>query len=272
VQAEMWETASIEEVQKKLEEADNDTLVIVDCDDTLIRPKDSILQTAHNKELKKLMNKMEKQSKGTAAARYQKIILRDASGLLLSPQWPKILATLQTRGVRILLLSSSLTGDPEEERNLPLWRYQKLCDLGIDFQKSWREVPESVFFCEEEGPLFGERKGQAIFKNGLLLCCFGQKGEALRLFLKSLPQYSFKKIIFVDDVEHNLKSVGKVAHALGMVFVGIKFTLEKERRPDPLDLSIAERQLRFLIQEERWISEEEIRSLENAATPPLPFS
>jgi hypothetical protein len=263
----MWKTSSIEKIQKALEVVGSDTIVIVDCDDTLIRPKDSILQTAYSKELKRLMNKMAGQSK--SAARYQRIILRDASCLLLSPQWPKILAALQARGVHVLLLSSSLTEDPEDGKNLPSWRYQKLCNLGMDFRKSWREVPERVFSCEEEGPLFRRRRGQVVFKDGLLLCCFGQKGEALHLFLRSLPQYSFKRIIFVDDVEHNLKSVGKVAHALGRTFVGIKFILEKERTPDPLDLSIAEQQLRFLVKEERWISEEEVHALKNVTDPPL---
>jgi phosphoserine phosphatase len=121
----MWETASIEEVQKELEVVDSDTLVIVDCDDTLIRPKDSILQTAHSKKLKEFMNKITgRQSKDTAIRRYQRIILRDALCLLLSSQWPKILATLQARSVHVLLLSSSLTEDPEDGKNLPSWRYQ----------------------------------------------------------------------------------------------------------------------------------------------------
>jgi FMN phosphatase YigB (HAD superfamily) len=265
-QAEMGSTSSIEAVQEKLDQADADTLVIVDCDDTLVHSKDLALRTASQKALEALAKSPQKSSQGKALdlrilqdaiafAPYLMAILRDAVLELLNPEWPRILSSLQRRGVKVLLFSSCLTGRRQDMEEIVAWRYAQLRDLGMDFRESWEGRSRELLHIEEAERSSALDTECAIFENGLLLCCLNKKGEALLAFLKATPQHSFKKIIFVDDCAHNVKSVGKAAHAAGLSFVGIEYTYEKSRTPPLVDLPVAQEQWHGLMSEKRWLSD-----------------
>ena len=60
------------------------------------------------------------------------------------------------------------------------------------------------------------------FKNGIIFCCCGNKGKALKAVLEKLD-YHPKKIIFIDDKKHYLTEVNEILNP-EITFIGIRYS------------------------------------------------
>jgi hypothetical protein len=101
-------------------------------------------------------------------------------------------------------------------------------------------------------------KEYPIFEDGMLLNGQESKGDVLKAFLETIPQYKFKKIIFVDNQLDNVKSVDKMCGDLGTEYVGIEYGYAETKKRPPLDVEKAKKQFKILIEEKRWVSDKEI--------------
>jgi hypothetical protein len=86
------------------------------------------------------------------------------------------------------------------------------------------------------------------------------KGQVLKAFLSKIPQYKFKKVIFIDDKVKNLKSVEKVCKETGTQFIGVEYSYYKFKKHPIFDPERAKKQYKTLVLEKRWISDKEMES------------
>lgn len=66
------------------------------------------------------------------------------------------------------------------------------------------------------------KKRPAYYKQGILFCCYNNKGEALATFLDAL-NLKPTKIIFIDDKENNIQNVAKAMESRNIPFVGLRY-------------------------------------------------
>ncbi|GHU17835.1 hypothetical protein FACS189472_05290 [Alphaproteobacteria bacterium] len=271
LEAKIITTDKIEDIEVEFAKADNETLVIFDCDDVLIEAHDAILQYQNEGALKIIANDFmkslanhhdEKHNPKDTYVFFRSIVMRDLSDDLLNDRWPLLIKVLQSRGIKTILLTSHDTGKFGVVKSMALWRHKELLKFDIDFAKSWHSVARidlgnvPVDECAHNGASTNPE-----FNYGMLLTGKAKKGFTLSAFLSKIPQYKFKKIIFIDDRIDNLKSVEKVSNEIGAEFVGIEYTYSKTKKRPTLNLEKARKQFEILIKEKRWMSDEEMEKI-----------
>ncbi|GHU17682.1 hypothetical protein FACS189472_04920 [Alphaproteobacteria bacterium] len=117
---------------------------------------------------------------------------------LVDPEWPDYIKGLQDRGIKVMLLSAYKT-----DAAAACERYNELQSSGIDFYAQWKDVAAHYVTDHSD-----EVWGRPMFWAGMLLTGNCPKGVVLSEFLKAHPEYKFKRIIFIDDHDPNLKNVG----------------------------------------------------------------
>ncbi|MDR0968191.1 MAG: DUF2608 domain-containing protein [Holosporaceae bacterium] len=266
-EAKMVKTDKIADIEIEFAQADDETLVIIDCDGVLIEPVDNVLKTQNARFCFKMLDDYAKKLKETSFSEKEineeiRLIMsigwKSAKQELLNKEWPELIKALQSRGIKVVLLSACGTGGWGVIKSTSEWRYDELLKFGIDFKKSWLGFKKIVFSD------FGLRKdrvwkGYPVFENGMLLSANEQKGDVLKAFLAKIPQYKFKKIIFIDDHQNMIESVQKAADDLGIKSVCIEYVYASTKKFPPLDEEKAKKQGEILCKERRWVSDEEIQ-------------
>jgi hypothetical protein len=92
------------------------------------------------------------------------------------------------------------------------------------------------------------------YADGVIKTEAALKGPVLKEILQKLPKL-FNKIIFVDDREEQIQSVE--SHCCDMGIACIAFHYVPFQQSPPLNERIAEYQLKTLVNEYRWISDDE---------------
>jgi hypothetical protein len=264
-EAKIIATNEIIDIEVEFAQADNETLVIFDYDDVLLEPVDAALLGENEKVSDKIAIDLMKSKdvKGKSISKDQmitalSILTRDMKTRLVHGKWPLLLSVLQSRGIKTVLLTSCGAGRQGVVEAVENVRAQHLRNVGIDFRKSWIGVKRFEFpniprksspFCNFHCP---------SFVDGMLFASGADKGGVLKAFLSKIPQYKFKKIIFIDDKLKNLKSVEKVCNEIGVQFIGIEFTYSKIKKHPILDPGKVRVQYKTLGLEKRWISDEEM--------------
>jgi hypothetical protein len=280
--AEVVTINTINEVVPFFNSADEETLVILDCDDTITEPVDWVFKFASREYLVRLVHasleahhlpRNKCSTREEVYSLFHHIITRSAKNTLLNREWPAFISTLQKRGVKVILLSSCTGGSIQETSSVPQWRYEELRRHGVDFSASWPGCKKIIF------PLDGDMSGKkpdkqtfAVFDRGMLLCPSKTKGRVLLAFLDRMPKHKFKKIVFFDDSIRNIKDVERAVEEIGLNYIGVEYTYARTRTLPPVDLDQVQEQIDLLVWEGQWISDEEMllrRQAKDRRLPPL---
>ena len=256
--AEIIKANDIKGIEKTLASIDQDTLVIFDVDEVLIMPKDQILQSPHREYINKLdtfLFASEQESENLWS-----IIFAQRPSIPVDPKMINMIATLQSKGIKVLALTHAMTGKLGYITSMKDWRYNELIRHGYDFEKSWKGVQDKTFNGLEKSNnrLASEVSSPPMFFKGIIFTEI-DKGEALEAFLNHY-KLKFKKIIFIDDRKKNLESVEKTISKLNIPFVGIEYTAAV-MHTEPLNEKRAQLQFKILSQEKKWISDFEADAL-----------
>ncbi len=240
-------------------EADSNTLILFDVDETLIEPRSVIFRpkTIENKAnlpwIIDLVSRVYGKSDKTEEY-YGSIWKVQETPLLIEPHIVSVIQSLQDRGVKVVALTALKTGSSYIISSLPEWRYNKLKELGIDFAKIG--LPDIIF---DELP---EKDGNYPMLYRGILCTNGvSKGELARAFLDRI-QWRPDKVIFFDDNKARVKEVEEAMQKHSIPFQGFVY-LGAEYMPGELNKEVAEFQLNYLVEHEDWISDEQALSLLN---------
>ncbi len=150
-------------------------------------------------------------------------------------------------------LTALKTGSSFTIPSLPEWRFNKLKELGIDFSKA--NFPDMIFNVlpqDDDG-------SYPLLYHGILCTSTSSKGHVLVAFLDR-AKWKPDLVIFFDDSMKRVEQVAEEMHKRGIPFQGYQYN-GAEFMPGELDKKVAEFQLKYLVEHEEWLSEEEARAL-----------
>ncbi len=232
-------------VAKNFAAANNNTLVVFDCDEVLITPIDPILQPKNRTHFHEMFD-------GHSEIDLS-ILTRDMNVQLLDPNWPFLIQDLQCRGIKTILLTACLIGEYGCIPSMEERRRNQLLKFNIDFKQSWPDE-DRIEFSKFIDELDEDRIPN--FSDGMLFSLYADKGAILGAFLKRM-NITPNKIIFIDDQQYNLESVLTMCQVSGIEFVGILYTCCNTIDSN-LDIEKANRQAEILKKEKRWVSHTDI--------------
>ena len=203
---------SFSQAQSVLDDADTGTLVVFDVDDTLIRPKDKILQRCYSyinawKLVDAEFRKMVNEEEHTLSRLYIQ-----AKRELIEPGISQLIATLQARNIKVIACTHLRVGPYGEIPLLEEFRFNQLKELDIDFTMSFDYT--CIFNqCQQDF------NNWPLFYKGILFTNLCTKGEVLGAFI-DLLDVKPRKIIFFDDQLPNLVSVQNELLKRAITFYG----------------------------------------------------
>jgi len=207
------------EVFDILQEADKETLIVFDVDQTLIKQCDIIFrpEAANNEFVKLFNNEVAERHKEIDDPVYWECLWTKQllfNVCLVEPIILDIIKNLQERGVKTIALTHMRTGSVGIIPNMQHWRFEQLRELGIDFSTSFSV--QELFFTD----LAPNNGNYPAYYKGIL--CTGRtnsKGETLKAFLDYLG-WRPSKVIYIDDKEKFVVSVQELMEQYNIPFQG----------------------------------------------------
>jgi hypothetical protein len=118
--AEIIQTNEIKVIEESVNSNDADILVIFDVDEVLIMPKDQILQSPHREYINKLdtfLFASEQESENLWS-----IIFDQRPSIPVDPKMINMMATLQSKGIKVIALTHAMTGKFGYITSMKDWR------------------------------------------------------------------------------------------------------------------------------------------------------
>lgn len=243
-------TSNISSIQHILDESSEDTLVIFDVDDVIIRPLDSAFYPVNKDLLVSIDKELSSRNTLKQMQNLWSIVFQSREHEVFDQSIYQILAVIQSKKIPTIALTNCGTGSLGVLNSLEDWRIETLKKLNIDFSII-APVKDSYNF-----PLEG-KLGKAMLKKGIIFTGGVKKGAVLLEFL-STYHLNYKKIIFIDNKYKNLESVGLASQNLGAEYLGVHYIPEYINRPSPLKESEIRGQFKILEEQNIWKSDKEL--------------
>lgn len=215
-----------------------------DLDDVLIYPQDALLQNWRE------CWKPEGMRAWTAEE--DTIAWMSAKFQIMDPHGPDLLKILCEHGVPTIGFTAFAMDDPNMCESIPEWRSQHLKELGLNFK-----MEKEIVFPIQNGFV------PPSFEKGVLYCGNfykndkDNKGKILSLYLDWLD-WTPAQVVFIDDGEHHIESVGKELNTRGIPFIGFLYI---PKNLAPIDEKVAELQYKTMIIQKLWLSDQEAKKL-----------
>lgn len=251
VSSKIVSTTNLDLIEVALKNSDKETLFIFDVDDVLVTQTDQIFRAERREYFKKIMKEFQQRYTKEQIDKLISIIMLESPVEIVDPKIIRIIQTLQIKNVPVMALTALSTRTFKNKYSFIDWRIDELKKIGISFKDSWKNFKPKHFF---------NFKTQNVpaFKDGILFSSGNPKGEVLEVFLNHI-NFRPKKIIFVDDHYENLKNVEYFCSKNNIDYLGFEYTAAKELSHDPIDKERAQRQIYHLENEQRWLSDAQLR-------------
>lgn len=250
------ESQNLAALEKSVATADQNSLVIFDVRSVLINEQDLILQPAYKKHFKEIKKKITAHLSTKEAEELYSIVLAQKKFALIDKKILEIFASLQTKKIKFIALTSGSTGKFGFIENLEDLRIKILKNLGIDFSVSYPNL-ESLTL---DNIYNSANSKTPMYKNGILFASKVAKGTVLKEFYDQ-QKIKVRKIIFIDNQLKNLYSVGEFCKQANINFTGIHYTNIAHQKIAPLNEKIVNYQFEVLQQQAKWISDQEANQL-----------
>jgi len=242
--AEIIYLRSIDKLKPIFQQIDENTLVLLDVDDTLITPKSNLFRYKNNPhrflidELKKNQHQYPKFDNILSQWRLQRKIQ------LVSEEWPSLIEEAKNAGAFVFALTQMDTGSLGAISSMETWRYQELRDNNIHFSNSFGNSENKI--------LKKDKRGYAVFHKGIIMTGPFSKVEMLELLLQEMNP---DKIICVDDREDHITNLNAFASQKGIAFTGIVFKAAEDIQGTPHP-DIVAIQKKYLVEEAKWLEDD----------------
>jgi hypothetical protein len=264
----MYPINSFNDALDILSNADSNSLIIFDIDDTLISPSSRIMRSSIIEAQKEKIHSLLSNSHLNAPLLTQgqwndlhSIRLLQEEYILIEPKIQEIIKLLQNNSCIVLGITTAPSYLLGDKGCIPELRYNTLKKLNIDFSTSQTEnitrrvskkkhshVPPIVMDYQE-----GNYNYYPTLYKGILLTDSLPKGKGLDLLLNT-TNLNPANILFFDDNQDNLESLAQMARKHTIPFIGFNYR-GAEKFNIPLDENIAQTQLYHLINKGEWLSE-----------------
>lgn len=246
------QTAHHAAIEWAIKNSSKDSLVIFDIGNVILAPNDAVLHLNHRKWLKDWLEKENIPFDCFNWNKLAKIVDLEAEAHIVNSSLPKIIneAKLKTK---IMALSRYWIGPTINGKTFEEHRQTSLRKVKIDFEEPFPSAAG-----------WHDHTHQSTYANGILLTEAPLKGPVFTAFLNQI-NWLPKSIVFIDDRKEQCESMTEAALSLNIPILCIHYTEAIENAP-LLDPAIANVQLRTLINEYRWINDEQARE----SKPDLP--
>jgi Protein of unknown function (DUF2608) len=247
ISSRIFSTNDLNLIEELLEDSDKDTLVLFDVDQTLITPNDSILKPRWEKHLDQLLGGKKYFIDNFGKTRYIfREILISAPHSVIDQKSLSLVQKLQKKEIPTIAFTAAPGGKIGKITSFIDWRVDELKKFGFDFSLAFPDT-KTLKLSKDNNKEF-----PPIYKSGVLITSLHDKGFVLTNFLKEI-NWTPKKIIFIDDKMHNIKSVIQALEDKIQVY-GVHYT-KADDFPCDLDKQIAKNQVDYFIENGVWISD-----------------
>lgn len=243
------EIASFAQAQELLNQCGPNALVLFDVDDVLITSPDYIARGHLPKELKtQIAQAFSQLSDADTLEEVYSLLWQKPARVLIEPQVTTIINNLKQQGALVIGLTSMESGSYGVIADMPKWRADMLKNMGISFTQKY---PNQIYTQLKE-----YRNNYPVLYEGILCTNQQPKGDVLAAFLDANNVHP-QLIVFFDDGLKNLESVGECCKKRGIAYRLFHYK-GFERFSSALDLPLIMKQVEMLINEHRWVSDQEI--------------
>jgi len=197
------------------EYVDNETLIVLDIDNTLLETKQALGSDQwfyhHFKDY--IAQGMSSEEALERALPEWEAIQNLTDVQLVEPGTAQTVAALQEKGYTVIGLTTRGLG-------MSKLAVQQLKKLGINLVTT-APTKEQVFFINEHEMYPNDPHG-VIFHQGILFTSGSHKGHAFSTLLEKLDLHP-KKVVFINDKASHLKPVEEACVAKGIPFVGLRY-------------------------------------------------
>lgn len=260
--AQIIQAPNLTPLEKELETVDQDTWVIFDIDDVLLKGKDELLLPCGGKFIKKMDLEFQKKYSLKHCQMLWSLVRLQGKEELVDPKIRSIIQNLLAKKIQAIALTNAITGPLGKIKSLEEWRVGVLKKQGIDFSRSFGLKS----FRLNLKPKISQN-GIPTYYGGVLFAAGLPKGKVLKAFLEKIKRYP-KKFIFIDDKCKNLEFVEECCREMGIEFIGLHYTAV-QNFPKTLNEKRAKFQFSVLEKEHKWLSDQEadlrLKSLKNVS-------
>jgi hypothetical protein len=232
-----------------LEEVGENSLVLINVDDTIITPKS--LMFRYNSPYRTFIGELEslQQVQPNMRELIAALILQ-RQVMLIESDWPRFINKLKSKGAlvfgftRLNTVAASIK-DYEE------WQYKQLESLAIKFTG---EINKQEIFKFD-----GKNKESPIFYKGIIFTTDLSKEETLRQFL-SITRIAPRNIIVFEYRKSNLNNIDKFFRTIDLDCFGIEYLGFEELQGTPDD-KLVEFQKETLLRDGKWLEDDEAKKL-----------
>jgi hypothetical protein len=255
--AAILQSDSLSFLEKQIASLDERDLVVFDMDDVLIVPQDAILHEKARKELQKIESHYMPHISQAEKIHLSSYVWKNATTVLVEPQIPALIASLQNQGVKVIVLTAAQVGRFGVIDDILTFRIRELKEKGISLVAAFPEI--DILELTE----LNQGKGSPVFSQGVILSNRFPKGKVLANFLAQI-NWKPRRLVFIDDLFVNHESMeeelSEVADLQCWHFTGT------EKHIKEIDYPIAHLQIRTLFAEKIWLSDAEakLKLLENS--------
>lgn len=253
------EAPNLNRFEETLETIDQQSLVLFDVDETLLIPKDLILnpyaREAWNEYAKETIENPEIVPPGKYDdAYFFGQVLSKIEYKVVDPKVVGIVRSLQRRNIKTIAFTRMPVGPLGVIPSMEDWRIGHLKKHQFDFSPAFPQFPEIKINVLSTGI-------SSLFKQGMLCANKQDKGPVFTAFLDAI-QWKPLHVVFIDNRLDYLKSVEIALEGTGIEFIGFHYR-DVENRPRVVNEQLAKFQLRHLAETGEWLSDEEALFIEH---------
>ena len=202
------EVREIQSMQEILAEIDDDTIVFFDIDNTLIMPVDGLGSDQHFYFIRQRLEENYKISREEASKKAEQIWNLSQRKIKTKPvelSTPELIANLQKNKAKLFALTARTFSIADITR-------EQLWQNGIDFARQSLVTNEPLIIDDH-----------SVYTQGIVYQ--GEGNDKGKTLLKFLAMFNLKpkKIVFVDDKEHNVINVHNALEAIGIRHIEYRY-------------------------------------------------
>jgi len=251
------ETSKFDLISDILHNSHDESLILLDIDDTIITPKSHMFRAgSRHKTIVDDIKKMQHQ-----IPNYLEMLehwRRTREIMLIHDDWPDLIKQIMEQGKKIYALTQMHTGPFGNIPRMEEWRYNELLrEVGVSFVEKFNNKEEIEILPETD---FNQSSGlstPAVFYKGYFMTGGHGKDDVLRMICQYLQP---PEIIFVDDRKDHVERLHQVCKEHDIEYRGIIYK-GAELVPGNLDHELAEFQREYWFKHSKWLEDEEARKM-----------
>lgn len=251
------EAPDLNRFEEVLKTIDQQSLVLFDVDETLLLPKDLILnpyvREAWNQYAKETIENPEIVPYGKYDDQYfLGQVLSKIEYKVVDPKVVEVIRSLQRRNIKTIAFTRMPVGPLGIIPSMKDWRIEHLKRHQFDFSGAFPHFQEVKINVLCTGI-------PSLFKRGMLCANKQDKGPVLTAFLDAI-RWKPSQVIFIDNKLDYLKSAETALEGTGIDFIGFHYK-DVENRDHSVNDHLAKFQLMHLAKTGEWLGDQEASAI-----------